>query len=182
MIEFNISENDKNYLLCIARKQIADKLKINFNKDCGKYENLNFNSGCFVTLHIDGNLRGCIGNFREDTNIIQNVKEMAISAAFSDPRFPPLESEEFNRINIEISVLSPMIKINSLNDIKIGRDGLYIKKGFYSGVLLPQVATEYNWSVEEFLSHTCVKAGLPSNYWQVNKLDIYRFEAVIFSE
>ncbi|MDK2791447.1 MAG: uncharacterized protein PWQ25_310 [Deferribacteres bacterium] len=180
--EFKITQEDKVFLLKIARKSIEGRLSGK------KYEikeiplNLNFDSGCFVTLHLEGMLRGCIGNFRDDVNIVKNVSEMAVSAAFSDPRFPPISDiNELNRCDIEISVLSPMILCGP-DDIVIGRDGIYIRKGFYSGVLLPQVAVEHNFDRETFLTHTCLKAGLAGDCWKSKDAKIFRFEALVFSE
>jgi AmmeMemoRadiSam system protein A len=178
MQEFNLSNASKKFLLTIARISIETKNKFEKNEIP---EELNFKSGCFVTIHKYGNLRGCIGNFRE-IFIVENVYYMAQEAAYNDPRFPPLESNEFKEIDVEISVLSPMKKINDLNDIKVGRDGLYIRKGFNTGVLLPQVAVEYNWDKITFLSHTCMKAGLNQNCWKEEDTEIFKFEALIFSE
>lgn len=177
-----MNTESKKYLLRLARQTILAKLQ---GKDFVTPKQipaeLNFSGGCFVTVHKNGELRGCIGNFRSDVNIVKNVSEMAISAAFSDPRFYPLTSDELTDCEIEISILSRMIRCNA-EDIKVGRDGIYIKKGFHSGVLLPQVATEYNFDRETFLDHTCLKAGLKPGCWKDTSAEIYRFEAEIFSE
>ncbi|UOD35796.1 AmmeMemoRadiSam system protein A [Deferribacteraceae bacterium V6Fe1] len=181
-VDFNLTKKDKIFLLKVARESIQSKLNDTYFNVQNIPDSLKFNSGCFVTLHLDGMLRGCIGNFREDVNIVENVAEMAVSAAFSDPRFPAVaDIDELRQCEIEISVLSPMIPC-SPEDIVVGRDGIYIRKGYYSGVLLPQVATEHNFDRETFLTHTCYKAGLSGDCWKQPDVKIYRFEAVVFSE
>lgn len=192
-----INNIEKKILLFIARSSIEKRLhrdtetvskilemsisKFSPNSQ-EKYPILYSKSGCFVTLHIHKELRGCIGTFRTDRELYINVWDMAIQAAFHDPRFPPLTNDEFSILNIEISVLSPMVKIDNLDNIIIGRDGLYVKKGFHSGVLLPQVATEYGWDKGEFLSYTCRKAGLKPDIWKYEAIEIYKFSASVFSE
>jgi AmmeMemoRadiSam system protein A len=106
---------------------------------------------------------------------------MAVQAAVGDPRFPAMESEELDKINIEISVLSELEKIDDINKIEVGKHGILIRKGFYSGLLLPQVATEYGWDRNEFLEHTCFKAGLPADAYK-SGADIYIFSAEVFGE
>ena len=136
--------------------------------------------GAFVTLHKNGELRGCIGYIVPYDSLDSTVKKMAVAAAFEDPRFPPLRKEEFEEIDIEISALTPLKKINNINEIEVGKHGILIRKGPYSGVLLPQVATEYNWDRITFLSQTCMKAGLHSNCWQDEDTEIYIFSAEVF--
>ncbi len=136
--------------------------------------------GCFVTLTIQGELRGCIGYPEPVLPLIEALVEAAIGAC-SDPRFPPLEAPELPKIRIEISVLTKPKPIKPA-DVKVGRDGLIIRRGFYSGLLLPQVAEEYGWSREEFLSQTCVKAGLHPDVWKEGGTKIFAFRAEIFSE
>lgn len=180
--QFILDTESKRYLLKVARESIKMKLSNSqFEHPSSIPETLNFKSGCFVTLHLNGELRGCIGNFRQDVNIVKNVSEMAISAAFSDPRFYPITATELEKCKIEVSILSPMIRCKA-EDIVVGRDGIYIKKGYYSGVLLPQVAMEYNFDRKTFLDHTCIKARLKPGCWEDEKTEIYRFEADIFSE
>ncbi|MGA1862208.1 AmmeMemoRadiSam system protein A [Deferribacter thermophilus] len=178
-----LSFNSKKYLLNVARKTIEKKFNGKLYEPENIPDELNFNSGCFVTLHtISGDLRGCIGNFRNDINIVYNVRDMAIQAAFHDPRFTPLTKDELDNIIIEISILTPMQKVHDIEEIVVGQDGLYVKKGFFSGVLLPQVAVEHNWDKYEFLSYTCLKAGLPPDTWKKGGVDIYKFQAIIFDE
>ena len=138
-------------------------------------------TGCFVTIKQHGRLRGCIGNFVSDKPLYRLVQEMAISAATRDPRFYPMKQSDLDDFELEISVLSPLEKIDSVEAIKVGKHGLYIIKESSHGVLLPQVATEYGWDRETFLKHTCLKAGLPENAWQTG-CDIYIFSALVFGE
>jgi AmmeMemoRadiSam system protein A len=133
-------------------------------------------------LHKHGQLRGCIGYIEGIKSIYDTIKEMAIAAAFQDPRFPALQKDELDQIDIEISLLTPLEKVESKEDIKIGKHGLLIRNGFNSGLLLPQVATEWNWDVETFLEQTCRKAGLHGNCWKESSTQIFRFSAEIFSE
>lgn len=142
---------------------------------------LNEGRGAFVTLHKDGELRGCIGTFSEERPLYETVSEMAEAAASKDPRFPPVEAQELPEITIEISALTPLREITDVGEIEIGRHGIYIVKGGASGVLLPQVAVEHNLDRESFLDHTCMKAGLPAGCWKEGAR-ILVFEAEIFRE
>ncbi|MCQ6254072.1 TIGR00296 family protein [Methanocaldococcus sp.] len=153
-------------------------------------EVFNEKRGCFCTLHTypERELRGCIGIPEPILPLIKALEEAAISAATKDPRFPPVTLEEMDYIVIEVSILTPpeLIKVNHpreyLEKIKIGRDGLIIKYGIHSGLLLPQVPVEYGWDVVEYLAHLCLKAGLPPDMWLDENAKIYRFEAQIFEE
>ncbi len=139
--------------------------------------------GVFVTLKKYGQLRGCIGNFTPSIDLAENIKEMALSAAFNDPRFTPLEKSELKDIEIEISVLSPMQKITNPDLIEVGKHGVYVKKGMRSGVYLPQVATELGWSKEQFLNSLCEeKAGLNRDCWRDGSTELFIFTAQVFSE
>ncbi|MDO9309773.1 MAG: AmmeMemoRadiSam system protein A [Deltaproteobacteria bacterium] len=142
---------------------------------------LNLQSGCFVTIKQKGQLRGCIGNFISDQPLYKLVQEMAVSAATRDPRFYPMKSHDLDDFEIDISVLSPLERISSVDQIQVGTHGIYIVKGSYRGVLLPQVATEYGWNRDQFLKHTCIKAGLPEDAWN-GECDIYIFSALVFGE
>ncbi len=142
---------------------------------------LNLHSGCFVTVKQKGELRGCIGNFVSDQPLYQLVQEMAVSAATRDPRFYPMKIDDLADFNLDISVLSPLEKTASVEEIRVGTHGIYIVKGSYRGVLLPQVATEYGWNREQFLQHTCIKAGLPQDAWQ-GECELYIFSAQVFGD
>jgi uncharacterized protein (TIGR00296 family) len=146
--------------------------------------------GVFTTLNTypDHKLRGCIGFPEPILPLGEAIIESAISAAFRDPRFPPLTYEEFQNVVIEVTVLTPPQKVEFstpeelMRQIKIGEDGLIVKCGFHSGLLLPQVPVEYNWSVEEFLAHTCLKAGLSPDCFLNPECEWYKFQGQIFEE
>jgi len=138
-------------------------------------------AGAFVTLRHGGELRGCIGTFQTTEPLFRTVAEMARSAATGDPRFPPVRPEEVAGLDIEVSVLTPMHRVQDPEEIEVGRHGLCIVQGYRRGVLLPQVAEEYGWGREEFLEHTCLKAGLPPEAWREGT-EIYVFEAEVFGE
>ena len=137
--------------------------------------------GAFVTLNVDGRLRGCIGQFTSDNPLYEVVNQMAVASAFQDTRFLPLTKDEFNKIRIEISVLGPLKKINNISEIVLGKHGIYIKKGTRAGTMLPQVATGNHWTLEQFLGYTSRdKAGLGWDGWK--NADIYTYEAVVLEE
>ncbi len=138
--------------------------------------------GAFVTLHMRGQLRGCIGVFDATKALYEVVADMALSAAFHDPRFTPLRPSEFPDIEIEISALSPLMPVSDVEKIQVGVHGIYIIQGPFRGVLLPQVATEYGWDRQTFLDQTCVKAGLYPGCWKDPNTQILIFTAEIFSE
>ncbi len=137
--------------------------------------------GAFVTLQEAGQLRGCIGHMWSNEQLYRLVQQMAIAAATEDPRFEPVRKEELAHIDIEISVLSPMQQVKSIDEVEVGRDGLYIVAGPYAGVLLPQVATEWGWDRDEFLREVCFKAGLPPDAWEKGAT-LFRFSAQVFGE
>ena len=142
---------------------------------------LNKEMGAFVTLHKDGRLRGCIGNLIGRGPFYLTVRDMAVEAATGDPRFKPVTLDEMKDIDIEISALSPMEKIDDPQKIEMGKHGVMVRSGFTSGVYLPQVATETGWSREEFMNSLCAeKAGIPENSWKTGKCEIYIFTAEVF--
>jgi len=156
--------------------------------DTEEYRVFSSKQGVFVTLTKEGELRGCIG-FPEPTYpLYKAVFEAARSAALHDPRFPPLREDELKDVDIEVSVLTvpELIKTEKPEDymksIIIGQDGLIIRHGPYSGLLLPQVPVEWGWDVKEFLSHICIKAGLSQDAWKDISSRLYKFNAQIFSE
>lgn len=180
----DLSTDDKKLLLSIARDAIAKRLGIPFDFSLPKEipQLLLEKRGAFVTLHINGALRGCIGNFVSDEPLYRLVADMAISSAFSDPRFRPLTPGEFYLIDIEISVLSPLKPIKDVEEIEVGKHGIYIIKDYYRGVLLPQVATQYGWDRYQFLDQTCIKAGMRPGCWKDKNCHILIFSAEIFGE
>ncbi len=137
--------------------------------------------GAFVSLHLQGELRGCIGYPSSDEPLGEVIVRCAVSAASSDPRFPPLTLAELSVAHIEISVLGPIERVQDVNEIVVGRHGLIVGRGFNRGLLLPQVATEQGWDRETFLSYTCLKAGLPRDAWRKGA-EIQKFEAEVFGE
>lgn len=181
---FNLCDEDKKQLLEIARLAVEMKLKNNSKPNLntsGFSENLKTNSGAFVTLYKNNKLRGCIGRFESDAPLYELVADMALSASLNDRRFLPLSQEELKEIEFEISVLTPMKKINDISEIELGRHGIYIIKGNNRGTFLPQVATDTGWNLEEFLGHCARdKAGLSYDGWK--DADIYTYEAIVFSE
>jgi len=182
MIELNRDQQER--VLKLARKTIADDLGIETQIEAIETGDDIFTEKCgaFVTIHISGNLRGCIGYIVGVKSIPETVIEMAKSAAFKDPRFSPLKKEEYNLIDLEVSVLSPIERVSDVVDIVTGRDGLIISRGSNQGLLLPQVATEQGWDRDAFLEHTCYKAGLPGSAWRDSKTKIEKFSAQVFGE
>lgn len=179
----SLNDDNKRILLSLARTTIARLLRGEGRAPEKGHEGLlNSDRGCFVTIHQHGQLRGCIGNFQPRQPLFKSVAEMAVAAASKDPRFPPLQSADLASISLEISVLSPLEKIASVEEIEVGRDGIYLERGYHRGVLLPQVATEYGWDRNTFLAQTCHKAGLPTDAWKSPETTIYRFSAEIFNE
>jgi len=144
---------------------------------------LNANCGCFVTLKNRDRLRGCIGQFTSEIPLLEMVVEMARASATGDPRFfaDPITADELEQLDIEISVLSPLKRTEEPLSLRLGVDGIYIKKGATSGCFLPQVATETGWSKEEFLSYCCAhKAGLAPDAWKDADTEVYLFTADVF--
>jgi AmmeMemoRadiSam system protein A len=139
-------------------------------------------AGAFVSLHEGEELRGCIGQIAPDQELFRVVQSCVLSAAFDDSRFAPVSAEEVPRLSLEISVLSPLEPVEDIGEIEVGKHGLYISRGPWRGLLLPQVATEYGWSREMFLANTCRKAGLPENAWKEPSTSIQKFEAQVFGE
>lgn len=183
-LEFFFTPQNKKELLQIARNTIVQYISQRKKPvlDAGKMpENLKLHAGAFVTLKEKGELRGCIGRFTSDAPLYQLIQEMAIASATEDPRFEPVTLTETGRLEIEISVLTPMKKIASPNEIVLGKHGIYIKKGNASGTFLPQVATETGWTRDEFLGHCSRdKAGLGWDGWK--DAELYVYEATVFSE
>ena len=181
--DFVLSDNDKKKLKEIALNSIKDSLdgkSVSVSvSPMQEYPMLSKKCGAFVSLHKHGHLRGCIGHFGEDTPLYEIVAEMARAAAFEDPRFMPVSREELDAIDIEISVLTPMRRIQSLDEFELHRHGIYIRKGYRSGTFLPQVADEVNWTKEEFVGHCSQdKAGLGWNGWK--DAELYVYEAIVF--
>ena len=180
--DFSLSAEDKKMLKDIALQSIKDSLDgkpIAQPTLNSKFSILNYKCGAFVSLHKQGRLRGCIGHFGEDMPLYEIVAEMARAAAFEDPRFLPVTRDELNDLDIEISVLTPMRRIQSLDEFQLHKHGIYIRKGYRSGTFLPQVADEVNWTKEEFVGHCSQdKAGLGWDGWR--DAELYVYEAIVF--
>jgi AmmeMemoRadiSam system protein A len=179
-----LNNAQRKKLLGIARRSIENYLQTGRKPQLEEADPLLLKDlGAFVTLREGGQLRGCIGNMVGTQPLYLTIRDMAVEAATGDPRFPKVGLAELEKIGIEISVLSPMEKTGSADNIKLGIHGVLVRKGFSSGVFLPQVATETGWSKEEFLSHLCSdKAGLPPLAWKDKNTELYVFTAEIFSE
>ena len=183
-----ISLKDAKILISLARRVIASVLEGQATpKFSQSGEALSQKAGVFVTLrsYPDKQLRGCVGLPTPDLPLWEAVIHSALSSAFRDPRFSPIKREELDRITIELSVLTPPKEVpkESLPDsIKVGRDGLIIELAGRKGLLLPQVAVEYGWSPEEFLSRTCEKAGLDRDCWRWKDTKVFTFQAEVFEE
>ena len=180
-----LSEQERSRLLGIARLAIATAVRGGgppHVPDPGG--RLSERAGVFVSLHKDGLLRGCIGQVVHPRPLYRGVLEAATSAALRDPRFPPLGKDELSSVEIEISVLSPLLEVDSSeaeSQIVIGRHGLMVSKGHSRGLLLPQVAVRFGWQPREFLEETCVKAGLPRQAW-LGGACLEVFTAEVFAE
>ena len=178
--DFSLSDEEKRMLKEIAMTSIKDSLDgkpISHHSPLTSH--LSEKCGAFVSLHKHGRLRGCIGHFGEDMPLHEIVAEMARAAAFEDPRFMPVTADELADIDIEISVLTPMRRIQSLEEFELHRHGIYIRKGYRSGTYLPQVADEVNWTKEEFVSHCAQdKAGIGWDGWK--DAELYVYEAIVF--
>ena len=185
-----LSDSDGVFLVKTARMAVTEflstgkKMKLESERE----KKFSFNSGVFVTLNNADGLRGCIGFPMPDKKLSNGIIDAAIAAATEDPRFSPVKTNELSEIVFEVTVLTPPVEIivndpmEYLEKIKVGRDGLIIRNSFSSGLLLPQVPVEYGWDVEEFLQHTCEKAGLEKDTWKNEKVKIEKFEGIVYKE
>jgi AmmeMemoRadiSam system protein A len=175
------SPADRQLLLDIARRALAARVAGQAMPEPGGSEVLSQKCGAFVTLHQHGELRGCIGHVEADEPLGRVVTRCAVAAGTTDPRFPPVTSSDLDDVDVELSILGPLESISSLDDIEIGKHGLVVELGSHRGLLLPQVAVEWNWDCETFVVSTCRKAGLPPDAWQKGA-QFWRFEAEVFGE
>lgn len=176
-----MTDENKKLLLQLARDVISsrfDKRRVEIPAAAELQEK----RGVFVTLHSQGELRGCIGYIRAYKSLVESVAEMAQAAAFRDNRFHPLREQELPDIRIEISVLSEMIPIADTSEIVIGRDGLFLQHPYGSGLLLPQVPVEWNWDLPTYLKQICQKAGLQREAWKDEGAQLFSFSAEVFGE
>jgi len=185
-----LSDSDGVFLVKTARMAVTEFLSNGkrIKLESEREKKFSFNSGVFVTLNNADGLRGCIGFPMPDKKLSNGIIDAAIAAATEDPRFSPVKINELNDIVFEVTVLTPPVEITVtdpmeyLEKIKVGRDGLIIRNSFSSGLLLPQVPVEYGWNVEEFLQHTCEKAGLEKDTWKNEKVKIEKFEGIVYKE
>ncbi len=188
--EVIITKNDGENLVKSARQIVTEFLKdgsrLKLSKELqGRFS---FKSGIFVTLNNPLGLRGCIGYPLPDKQLFNALEDASIAAATEDPRFPSVRFEELDSITFEVTILTPpkKIKVDKPDEypskIKVGQDGLIVKFGFNSGLLLPQVPVEYGWNEKEFLEYTCEKAGLPRDYWKKKEIEIEKFQGIVFKE
>lgn len=188
-----LNKKERSILLQIARKTlekaVSDQEIPEFADELEKFSpNFNKKAGVFVTLKKGKELRGCIGNLTPNSTLFESVISNTINAAFFDRRFYPVKEEELEEIEIEISVLSPIRKIDTYESFDMGRHGIILKKGNASAVFLPQVAKEQNWTKEEMLSNLCLKAGLSRDSWKDNnaiadnRLEFFVFTAEVFGK
>jgi AmmeMemoRadiSam system protein A len=178
-----LNDEEQKVMLSIARHAIQEAVG-QIKVDRISYDSPIFheNRGAFVTLHNKGALRGCIGFIFAVKPLVETVREMAVAAALRDPRFTPVDIAELPAVDIEISVLTPLREIQDISEIKVGEHGIYVQRGHNTGLLLPQVASEYNWDRETFLQQTCRKAGLAQDAWHDEATTIKIFSAQVFGE
>ncbi|MFP4604316.1 MAG: AmmeMemoRadiSam system protein A [Bacteroidales bacterium] len=185
-MSFQLKPEEKKELLKIARETLESYIREGKKPEIEESrltEILKEKTGAFVTLSKKGNLRGCIGHFEANKPLYQIVQEMAVAASTQDIRFSPVEEDELDEIEIEISVLTPMEKVSSADEIELGKHGVYIKNGPNAGTFLPQVAESTGWSKEEFLGHLARdKAGLSWEAWKNKDTELYTYEAIVLEE
>jgi AmmeMemoRadiSam system protein B/AmmeMemoRadiSam system protein A len=182
--QFTLSDAEKDDLLKLARQSVETAVKDRklYDNVPLQFESFNRELGAFVTLKEHGELRGCIGYVSPVRPLAETVRDVAAAAAVQDPRFSPVTAEELGQLQYEISVLSPLRRVLDVSQIQVGRDGLIMKRGDKSGLLLPQVPLEQHWDRKTFLEETCHKAGLPTDAWQDRDTDIFSFTALVFGE
>ena len=181
-MRLELAREDRAALLATAREAIAARLERRAPRWPETGPALREPCGAFVTLHEEGSLRGCIGRMSSPESLAETVREMAAAAAFEDPRFAPLASDELDLVDIEITALSPMRRIDSVDEIVVGLHGIHIAKGWHSGVFLPQVATEQGWDRDTYVEQVCRKAGMASDAWKSPDAVIQVFEGLVFGE
>jgi AmmeMemoRadiSam system protein A len=176
-----LSSDERQHLLAIARAALEARVRGWPEPDLDPGAAIESHHGAFVTISCRGELRGCLGRLSPDPPLAALIRHLAQVVADSDPRFDVVRPGELDEISIEISVLTPAREIASVDEIEVGRHGLIAEQGARSGLLLPQVAVEHGWSLQEFIRHTCLKAGLAANAWQ-RGASLFVFEAEVFGE
>lgn len=177
-----LSPTDRAALLGIARGAILHQLGVAPAPALPASGPLGEPRGAFVTVHVGGDLRGCIGSFRPTGSLADTVARMAVSAASEDPRFVAVRADEVGALEVSVSVLSPPYRLDDRHAVKVGTHGLVVKRGWHRGALLPKVAVQHGWDGEAFLRHACLKAGLPAQAWEEPATEVEVFEAEEFGE
>jgi len=179
-----LQQKEKEELIAISRSSVEEAVTGGELKwdPTGASGNLREEAAVFVTIRKDDQLRGCVGSVVPVQSLGAAVASAARNAAIGDPRFPPVTLKELPELHFEISVLSPFRRVSDTREIQVGEHGLWIEKGRYQGLLLPQVATEHNWDRATFLEETCIKAGLPKEAWKEGDTEIFVFSATVFGE
>lgn len=177
-----LTAEQQQALLDIARRAIRESLTPSARAEVPGLA-LPHASGVFVTVKVDGELRGCLGTFECDAGLAREVARCAVDAASRDPRFPPIAIDELDRLSLDVSILGTLERVQPPDPsaIEVGRHGLVVEQGRYRGLLLPQVAVEWGWRAEQFLQHTCLKAGLARDAWR-HGATVYRFDAQVFGD
>jgi AmmeMemoRadiSam system protein A len=170
---------DRQVLLGVARTAIVEAIAGRPARPSSVEPPIVRSGAAFVSLHVDGALRGCIGHLDPAAPLVQTIAECARAAGTEDPRFPPVTAAELDQLDIEISVLGAFERVNAIAEIEIGRHGLLVERDGRRGLLLPQVATDHGWTVEVFVEQTCHKAGLSPDSWQHGAI-LWRFDAEVF--
>lgn len=173
---------DRKKLLAFARETMAARLGLGPAAQPPEGSAFEISCGGFVSLHEEGALRGCIGRITASGPLLETIRSMAESAAFEDPRFEPLSASELPRVKLEITLLSPLKRIDDVSEIEVGKHGIYIVRGWHSGILLPQVAVEYGWDRATFLQQVCHKAGMQADAWRAPDTELFIFEGLVFGE
>jgi AmmeMemoRadiSam system protein A len=176
-----LDNEDQARLLRLARTSLEARVRGTQAPPAERGGLLDEPRGAFVTVHREGELRGCLGRLELDWPLGRTVAHLAALVSDSDPRFDPVSVHELPRLEVEISVLTPERPIDRLDEIEVGRHGVIVERGSRRGLLLPQVASEHGWDRETLLAHTCLKAGLPADAWR-GDVRILVFEAQVFAE
>jgi AmmeMemoRadiSam system protein A len=184
-----VSPDEQKALIDIAWKSIQRRVRGNVSEQSQQQARkfhgesiLSQPAGAFVTIYNRGELRGCLGVLMSEAPLAETVSQLAGRSAAEDPRFNPVTEDELNDIQIEISILSPLKEISSIEEIQVGKHGIFISAGMHRGLLLPQVAVKQRWNVHQFLEETCIKAGLPRDQWKHAETNIYIFSAEIIEQ
>jgi AmmeMemoRadiSam system protein A len=176
-----LTDNEQQALLQIARASVSATIGTESYRPAKAAGGLMVCAGAFVTLRLNGELRGCIGYIERDRPLVEVIARCAAAAATEDPRFSPLTADELTYVRVEISVLGPLERFTDPREVEVGRHGVVVQVGLRRGLLLPQVAIEWHWDRHTFLAQTCLKAGLAPDAWRTGA-ELYRFEALVFGE